>query len=57
MKGRTNFNGPGLSFRKMGNHCPKAKNPNTEAEVKEKDIERKARRKAVREIFMGFKEE
>ena len=55
-KGRTNHNGNSLSFRKMNNHSPKAKNPDSEEEAKAKDIERKAKRKAAREIFMGFKD-
>ena len=55
MKGRTNHNGSSLSFRKMGNHCPKAKNPNSEEMAKAKAIEMKARKKAAREIFTGYK--
>ena len=57
MKGRVNRNGSKLSFRNMTNHSPKAKNPNTEAEAKEKDQERKARKKAAREMFIGYKDE
>jgi hypothetical protein len=57
MKGRVNRNGSKLSFRNMTNHASRAKNNLSEEEVIAKEKERKARKKAAREMFIGYKDE